>query len=54
MSLPQRLTAFAMTSGLAIMWVLAGLSAGGVALALGRAIGLFHTNYACRLTVQSS
>jgi hypothetical protein len=52
MSLPQKLTAFAMTSGIAIMWVLAGLSAGGVALALGRAIGLLRTNYACRLGAQ--
>jgi hypothetical protein len=52
MSLPQKLTAFWMTSGIAIMWVLEGLSAGGVALALGRAIGVLRTNYASRSTVQ--
>ncbi len=52
MSLLQKLTAFATTSAIAIMWVLAGFSAGGAALALGRAIGLVRTNYAFRFTAQ--
>jgi hypothetical protein len=65
MDFQQKLTGFAMVATNWMMWVLAGLSAGGVAVALQRAIYLVASSqrvrklrtqlrYPYRFTVQSS
>ena len=44
MDIQQRLTGFAMMGATWIMWVLVGLSVGGIAVALERAIYLIRTS----------
>jgi hypothetical protein len=44
MDIQARLTGFAMMGAPGVMWVLAGLSVGGLAVALDRAIYLFRTS----------
>jgi hypothetical protein len=44
MDIQQRLTAFALVFATRAAWILAGLSAGGVAVALDRAVYLVRTS----------
>ena len=44
MDIQQKLTAFALVATTWAMWILAGLTAGGVAVAVQRAIGLIQTS----------
>jgi hypothetical protein len=54
MNIQHRLTAFAMVAATSVAWILAGLSAGGVAVALQRAIGLYRTDTPILFPAQSS
>lgn len=54
MDIQHRLTAFAMVAATSIAWILAGLSVGGVAVALQRAIGLLRPEPPILFPVQSS
>jgi hypothetical protein len=48
MDIQHKLTAFAMVAATWAAWILAGLSAGGVAVALQRAIDLIRTSVRVR------
>ncbi len=44
MDIQPKLTGFAMLGGTWVTWVLAGLSTGGLAVALARAVTLIHAS----------